>query len=365
MVTCLSTPPADDGIQLKNFLPVGEFDLPEYESQRLAVPPLLEMIAYLEQEQFSELIISTPGPLGLCALAAGRLLGLRLSGVYHTDFPRYVRHFTQDEALERITVWFMQWFYGQMDFVYAPSEYYRQHLIELGFKKQQLGLLDHGVDLELFQPSKRQPDYWKKYGLEDGFHFIYVGRVSREKNLEVLLESFRSLRARIAGVNLMVVGDGPLLPSLQEHYANCGVVFTGWLQGEELAAAYASSDALVFPSTTDTFGNVVLEAHACGLPAIVSHRGGPQEIVCRNESGIVVNTSHPGALTEAMAALCRRPDLADLKERALRTAQASSWQRVLEEFWNESSREATAMAAEQPVLPSLELDDAPLALDLA
>ena len=192
-----------------------------------------------------------------------------------------------------------------------------------------------------------------------------MGRVSREKNLEVLLESFRSLRARIAGVNLMVVGDGPLLASLQEHYANCGVVFTGWLQGEELAAAYASSDALVFPSTTDTFGNVVLEAHACGLPAIVSHRGGPQEIVCRNESGIVVDTSHPGALTDAMAALCRSTDLADLKERALRTAQGSSWQRVLEAFWNESSREATAMAAEQSHLPSLEPDDAPLALDLA
>jgi glycosyltransferase involved in cell wall biosynthesis len=259
----------------------------------------------------------------------------------------------------------MQWFYGQMDFVYAPSEYYRQHLIELGFKRQQLGLLDHGVDLELFCPSRREPDYWKKHGLEDGFHFIYVGRVSREKNLEVLLESFRSLRARVAGVNLMIVGDGPLLPSLREHYANCGVIFTGWLQGEELAKAYASSDALVFPSTTDTFGNVVLEAHACGLPAIVSHRGGPQEIVSRNESGIVVNTSHPGALTDAMAALCRSTNLADLQARALRTARGSSWQMVLESFWNESSREATAMAAELPVPSSLELDDTPLALDLA
>jgi glycosyltransferase involved in cell wall biosynthesis len=336
IVTCDSAATPTDGIRLKNFTPLGEFEMPEYRTQRLSMPPLLEMIEYLERERFNELIISTPGPLGLCALLAARLLGLKTSGIYHTDFPRYVRCHTHDEALERVTSWFMNWFYNQVDRVYVPSESYRKQLTSLGVEAGRIRLFGHGVDTNLFNPSRKQAGWWKARGLGDGFNYLYVGRISREKNLGLLLDTFAEVRKRMPDANLLIVGDGPLREKLESR-GDAGVAFTGWLDGEELATAFAGGDVLVFPSTTDTFGNVVLEAHACGLPAIVSHRGGPREIVARHGSGLIVNVDHPFALREAMLAMPNRTDLAELRDKSLQTAQESRWESVLDALWKGES----------------------------
>jgi hypothetical protein len=130
VLTCLAQPPVPAPGWLTNFAPVGMLSLPEYPSQQLAFPPFLEVIEYLEREQFSEVIVSTPGPLGLTALAAARLLGLRAVGIYHTDFPEYVRVLTEDESLALLTWRFMGWFYGQMDLIFVPSQWYRKQLEE-------------------------------------------------------------------------------------------------------------------------------------------------------------------------------------------------------------------------------------------
>ena len=132
----------------------------------------------------------------------------------------------------------------------------------------------------------------------------------------------------------MIVGDGPLLPVLRQRYTDCGVHFTGYLEGVNLATAYASADVFVFPSTTDTFGNAVLEAQACGLPAIVTDRGGPQEIVRRCQSGLIVNQVSPEVLSRAMLILYENDNLRrDLAARALVNARDAGWERILDEFW--------------------------------
>jgi hypothetical protein len=118
------------GIPLKNFEPIGEFELPEYELQKLSFPPLLPIIDYLERKKFSEVIISTPGPVGLGALCAAKILGLRSVGIYHTDFPQYVRILTEDGFMETLTWNYMHWFYAQMDIIYVNSEHYRCCLVE-------------------------------------------------------------------------------------------------------------------------------------------------------------------------------------------------------------------------------------------
>lgn len=335
VLTCLDAAPDAPGIDLCNFRPVGTFELPEYQGQALSFPPFLEVIEYLERQRMDEVIISTPGPLGLNALAAARLLNLRTVGIYHTDFPLLVRYLTEDESLVALTWKYMLWFYDQMDVIYAPSEYYRKHLAQNGFDPAKLRVMVRGVDLEQFSPEKRDEQFWSRHGLPPGLTFAYVGRVSVEKNLPLALEAFQQLVARGARVNFAIVGDGPALKDLRRRFAGPRVCFTGFLEGDELSAAYASSDVFVFPSTFDTFGNAVLEAHASGLPAIVADRGGPPDIVRPYGSGIVVDVAQPGALAQAMQQLANSAELrAEMRKGALRCAAESSWEEVVEAFWN-------------------------------
>ena len=342
VITCLEHAP-EAPFDVKNFAPIGTFGIPEYESQRVSFPPFLEVIEYLEKQRFDEVIISTPGPLGLTALAGARLLNLRTTGIYHTDFPVYVGRMTQDDMLEELTWKAMQWFYEQMDRTLAPSEYYRKHLAHHGFDPTKLGLLMRGVDTAEFHPSKRDPQFYRHRGLGEGPVFVYVGRVSVEKNLPQLAEAFRELLARGRNANLAIVGDGPDLASLKEECRGLPVLFTGFLATADLAAAYASADCLVFPSTSDTFGNAVLEAQASGIPAIVSDRGGPPDIVRTHHSGLVVDVDRPGALADAMERLCAEPDLREsLGRRALQNAAERTWESVLEGLWHMNAGDGLA-----------------------
>ena len=321
-------------IDVKNFLPVGTFQLPEYESQTVSFPPFLEVIEYIERQRFQEIIISTPGTMGLTALLAARLLGLRTTGIYHTDFPEYVRRLTQDDEMADMTWKYMRWFYEQCDTIFVPTEYYRKQLIRHDFEPGKLKVMARGVDTQLFHPAKRDPAFYQRYGLGDSFKFLYVGRLSREKNLDLLLQAFDRLLQAGRPVSLIFVGDGPYREELQRQCGGRPIVFTGFLANEELAAAYASADAMVFPSTTDTFGNVVLEAQACGLPVIVTDRGGPPDIVRRYNSGIVFDVSRPETLLDAIAELSSNPKRCDeLRASGLRNAEECSWQRVLEDLW--------------------------------
>ena len=272
------------GVPLKNFAPIGEFELPEYELQKLAFPPVLEMIEYLYREGFTEIILSTPGPLGLVGLCAARLLGLPVRGIYHTDFPRYIRILTEDIDLESLTWKYMCWFYTGLDELYVNSAPYREAWIARGASASKLRILPRGLDVELFNPEKRDVRYWTKRGAPSGAPvFLYVGRVSREKDLDMLVPLAALLEKE--GAVLAVVGDGPYRVELEEQIPKA--VFTGYLHGQELAAAYASSDVFVFPSTTDTYGNVVVEALSSGLPCVVSDAGGPMGLVAHGKTGFV------------------------------------------------------------------------------
>ncbi|MEM7228116.1 MAG: glycosyltransferase [Planctomycetota bacterium] len=340
VMTCVDDPTRGE-YDLKNFEPVGQFKLPEYEMQRISFPPVLEIIEYVERKQFEELIISTPGPMGLTALLAAKLMHLRTVGIYHTDFPNYIREFTGDAALEAMTWRYMIWFFSQCDSVFVPSEYYRRYLVEHGFDPNKISILRRGVETDLFNPSFRTPSFWTNHGgRADTTTFTYVGRMSSEKNVELLLGACETLAEQRPDWQFAFVGDGPLLESLRRQTRHRSqILFTGNLHGEDLSTAYASSDVFVFPSTTDTFGNVVLEAQASGVPAIVTDRGGPCEIVGQNNSGIVCDVSNPnGAVDELIRAMIELGDnpekRRELGQRALENASTMSWPSVLDTLWN-------------------------------
>ncbi len=353
-------------VDLKNFQPVGTFPMPEYESQMLAFPPFLEVFEYIERHRVNELIISTPGPMGLTGLAAARLLGLRTTGIYHTDFVQYVRHLTQDDDLADLTWQYMRWFYDQCTTILVPTETYRQQLIDNGFEPSKLGVMARGVDTRLFHPSKASPTFFERYGLPNRFRFLYVGRISKEKNLLALIDALDEVLRRGYQASLFFVGDGPHRQQLVARCQGRPIAFTGVLEGEELARAYASSDCLVFPSTTDTFGNVVLEAHASGLPVIVTDQGGPAEIVRRHDSGIVVDLAQPQALADAMEKMLLDADLRrELSGRGLLSAAESKWENVLEDFWSRDEADSGEMDME--IYRSLDARNAPgvIAMEVA
>lgn len=330
VVTCMEKEPKVN-YPLKNFEPTGAFPIPEYESLNVTFPPFLEILHYLEKEKFDELIISTPGALGLCGLLAARVLGITVKGIYHTDFPQFVSNMTEDDALGEMTWKYMRWFYGDMATIFAPTEQYRQLLIRNGLDGDKIKVMPRGVNLDDFNPDKRDPGFWQAHNLNGGFKFLYVGRVSKEKNLENMIEGFLDLLNEYDQADLAIVGDGPFCDELRKRFKHPRISFTGFLRGGDLQEAYASSDAFVFPSRTDTFGNAVLEAHASGLPAIVSNEGGPQEIVNAEQSGLVIDARTPRAFRDAMLKMVSNPDeYKALRDRALEKARSSLWETALD-----------------------------------
>ena len=332
-ITCGEASPPPD-LPVHDFKPFAQFPIPGYESQTLQLPPLLEVLEHCERERYSEILISTPGPLGLVGLVAGKLLGIPVTGIYHTDFPLYVRHLAGSAALEEMTWTYMRWFFGRMDRIFVSSRCYLDLLAEHGLPRARMSLLPRGVDADFFHPGKRDPRFWARFGINGAFKFLYVGRVSREKNLDALVAAFLAFLDSGRQAQLVVVGDGPHLKEIARRYRRPEILFTGFLHGEDLARAYAGSDVFAFPSTTDTFGNVVLEAQAAGLPAIVSDRGGPQEIVLPDRSGLVVDVDRPGALTAAMVRLFDDPGLAaKMSAQAVANARRHGWERLLEQLF--------------------------------
>jgi glycosyltransferase involved in cell wall biosynthesis len=323
-------------IPIKNFVPIGEFELPEYELQKLSFPPVLHMVEYIQRQRFTELIISTPGPVGLTALLAAKMLDLKTTGIYHTDFPQYVRILTQDNYMETMAWTFMHWFYSQLDLVYVNSEHYRKRWIERGIAPEKLKILPRGLDTSFFNPKNSDPKFWEKFGKKpDEIGLLYVGRISKEKNLDVAAAAVHELRAEGLPVRLLVVGDGPYLKELRQQVPDA--CFTGYLKGQELGAAYSSSDIFVFPSTTDTFGNVVLEAQAAGLPCIVSDLGGPCELVRDGSDGIITRALDVRDFTHAIRFLVKDPELRrQMGENARSKVKDRNWSNAFREFWNET-----------------------------
>ncbi|MCB9357360.1 MAG: glycosyltransferase [Calditrichaeota bacterium] len=327
---------APQGSKFRNFAPVGEISIPDYELQKLSVPPILRIIRYLEAQQFDEYIISTPGPIGLIAIYCAKLFKVPVRSIYHSDFPRHVRQITGDESLEETTWKFMRWFYGLSDAVYSPSDHYRKQLIEHGFNPRRLFLYTRGTDLDFYNPRHRDEDFYKPFGVQNRVIFVYTGRVSREKNLDVVIDAFAGDEVLKERAALAIVGDGPYREELMKRDLPPMIVFPGFVKGKELARAYASGDVFVFPSTTDTYGNSVLEAQASGLPALVSNEGGPKEIILPDESGYVLSGYDVRAWREAMHALVVSDDLRHRMAAAARARAATrDWSTAFREFWDE------------------------------
>ena len=309
-LTVITSTPAETGFcnGVMNFRAIGDFSLPEYPELKLHFPPILEVIDYMEREGFTHIHASTPGTVGLLGLLVARLMDVPSAGTYHTDIPQYVRDLTNDEFLEKAAWSYMIWFYSQLGEVMVPSASTRTQLIEHGLAAEKTRPLPRWVDTARFSPDFRVAGFWENYGLKAGTKLLYVGRVSKEKNLELLADTFIRVADSGFACSLVIIGDGPYRKEMEERLGGYPVLFTGFLSGEELARGYASADLFVFPSATDTFGNVVLEAQASGLPVIVSDQGGPKELMTDGETGVIVRAGSRDDLLDSILSFLVEPE---------------------------------------------------------
>jgi glycosyltransferase involved in cell wall biosynthesis len=277
---------------------------PGYEGLRVRVPSFLELLRFLQENGFTKMQVSTPGTMGLAGLLAAKVLQIETSSTYHTSFPEYVENYTRDVSLEAVAWNYMIAFYHAVDEVVVPSKFIARLLHARGLRNRKLLVLDRWVDSERFHPGKREARFWDRWGVpEKGVRFLYVGRIGVEKGLSVAADAFRLLLTTHPDSRLLVVGDGPYRAELERRLEGTPATFTGFLEGEELARAFASADVMLFPSTTDTWGNAVLEAQASGLPVVVTDQGGPHELMVDGVTGLKVAGRDVAAFAAAMRLL--------------------------------------------------------------
>jgi len=327
---------------IKNFNPIGSYSLPEYPEQEVFIPPFIEILDYCYHKEFNQIHAATPGFMGLSALAVSKILNLPLHGTYHTAFPEYARFLTGDKSVEAVVEQYMIWFYNQCDVVFTPSLAVGDDLKRMGIKQDKIVVYPRGIDTHRFNPLMRNGYLKKKYDLENGLKILYVGRISKEKNIDILAKAFKELSYHFKDVHLVLVGDGPFKSELEKELEGTQTLFTGHLHGDALSAVYASCDLFVFPSTTDTFGNVVLEAQASGLPVVVTDSGGPKENIIPGETGVVVNAVDPSGLAIVLTELLNEPEKLKIMGMA---ARKYSEKRSFESAFNESWKLYARMSA--------------------
>jgi glycosyltransferase involved in cell wall biosynthesis len=318
-------------------LPPGTPDRPEvhrspsvpfflYPDVQWAFPRMRDVMEDLSQFRPDVVHVATEFSLGIAGVKAARQLGVPLIASAHTNYDRYAARYGVTWAL-RAGWHYLRWFYGQAHRVLCPSRIYEATVHRHGVTHT--GIWSRGVDPAVFSPAFRSQGYRAGFGVDpDDLLVTYIGRIAREKNLALLLQAWERLGPERGGARLVLVGRGPLEDEIRRRGIP-GVHVTGLLQGPALSAAYASADVFVFPSTTETFGNSLLEAMGSGLPSLVAASGGVLEFAEHGANALLVEPDSVSAIAAGLGRLLHDPVLRRrLADGALRTAAARDWATV-------------------------------------
>ena len=299
--------------------------IPRYAGLRMGLPAKSTLRRIWSLKRPDVVHVVTEGPLGWSALAAANTLRIPVATDFHTNFHSYSRHYGLGWLKKPIAA-YLRKFHNQARVTMVPSLTIRRDLESAGFRN--LEVVARGVDTQLFDPARRNQDLRAAWGVpEQGLAVLYVGRIAPEKNLDLLVRAFRAIARVRPDARLILVGDGPELAALRAAHPD--FVCCGALRGEDLARHYAAADVFLFPSLTETFGNVLLEAMASGLASVSFDYAAAAEHVRHEVNGLKAGYGDAG---EFVAQCLRLTSEAGLRASLGREARASaldlSWQHI-------------------------------------
>jgi glycosyltransferase involved in cell wall biosynthesis len=317
---------SDDSLLLTRGWP-----LPGYAGLQWGQSSLHKLLRRWRRNRPDVLYVATEGPLGLSAIRAARRLGIPVVSGFHTNFQQYSGHYGLG-LLTRLLTHYLRWFHNRTSTTLVPSASQRLELQRRGF--QRLELLARGVDSQLFHPARRSAELRSSWGLgEQDIAVLHVGRLAPEKNLALLQRSFRALQASYPQqrLRLVLVGDGPQRAQLQSALPDA--LFCGLQRGESLAAHYACGDLFLFPSLSETFGNVVLEALASGLAVVAYDQAAAAQHIRHGHNGALAMPGDEQAFIEAAQWLLEdRETLRRVRLNARQHAGKQGWAAIVEQF---------------------------------
>lgn len=302
--------------------------IPRYPQLKLGLPGRKALVASWAQRRPDLVHIATEGPLGWSALKAARQLHIPVTSDFRTDFHSYSRHYGLG-WLRRPIAAYLRKFHNQTLCTMVPTRALCAELLSQGFERLQV--VARGVDTRLFDPGLHDNALRAHWGAAPGdLVLLVVGRLAPEKNLDLVLEAFEAMQAEHGGVRLVFVGDGPMREALERRCPQAR--FTGAQTQTELARSYASADLLLFPSLTETFGNVTLEALASGLPVLAYARAAAAEWIQTGHNGWTVPAGDHRAFVQTAIELARAPRrVAEAAEQARTSVAPLEWQRITEQ----------------------------------
>jgi len=308
---------------------VRSLPLPGYRGLHIGVPASAALRRCWTERRPDVIYVATQGPLGRSAVSTARQLGIPVFSGFHTNFDAYSNHY--HAGWLRFLIWrYLSGFHNRTAGTLVPCAELRGRLQAMGLRN--IGVFGRGVDAELFTPRRRNLALRRAWcAAPDDLVALYVGRLAPEKNLNLAIESYRAMQRVNATVKFVLVGDGPLRAALQKKHPD--LIFCGMRTGERLAEHYASADVFLFPSETETFGNVTLEALASGLAVVAYDYAAARLHIKNGTNGILVPYGEALAFVDAAAKLARAPQaLADMRQQARQHAGSLDWQLVVKRF---------------------------------
>jgi glycosyltransferase involved in cell wall biosynthesis len=328
--------------------------LPGYRSVRFGLPAGGALCATWGTRRPDVIYVATEGPLGLSAVRAANALALPVVSGFHTNFDRYVEHYGA-RWLRGLVTAYLRRFHNQTTTTLVATDDLRASLRAMRFRNVEV--LGRGVDCALFTPARRSPALRAAWGVSDEDVVVaYVGRVAAEKNIDLAIDAYRSMQAVHPRIRFVVIGDGPACERLRRAHPDA--IFCGFRTGEELAAHYASADVFLFPSDTETFGAVTLEAMASGLGVIAYDYAAAREHLTHGEDGLLVPYRDRRAFIANAVRIVSAPGLlARIRRTARNTMLPLDWGRVVERFESVLMRAAAeARPADRAWLRDMEAD---------
>lgn len=304
---------------------IPSLPIPGYNWLNFGLPYSKRMLRLWQTRRPDAIYVGTEGPMGWAAVSAAKKLGIPVVSGFHTNFHQYSNHYHLG-WFEGLIVRYLRFFHNRTARTVVSTSALKAQLTELGINNAEV--IGRGIDCQRFHPSKRSSQLRASWQVaDDHLAVIYVGRLAAEKNIALAIEAFLAIQSQHPSAQFILVGDGPIAPQLRKQHPD--FIFAGMQTGDDLTAHFASADLMLFPSETETFGNVVLEAMASGVPVLAYDYAAAGENITHNHSGFKTALGDAAAYLQMVtAAVQDLTSLEQIKINARQAAEHTSWETI-------------------------------------